>query len=124
MGPRNAVRKRTVFKPNVDAAAIDHFIAQEVGSGKVDRDRIYLTGWSNGAAMAFLYGAERPSIAAIAAYSSPDPWNAFNDPCPQNPVIFPFPKSDQDLPIQNFFLPTNQVHNACDISNGARTASG
>ena len=115
--PRDVVRRHTVFKENVDAATLDHFIAEEVGTGKVDRDRIYLTGWSNGAAMAFLYGASRPSIAAIAAYSSPDPWDAFGDPCPQQPVLFPIPRSNADLPIQNVFVPTNHVHDACDVAS-------
>jgi dienelactone hydrolase len=115
MDPRPIVRKRTVFEENVDAATIDHFIETEVASGKVNRDRIYVTGWSNGAAMAYLYGTARPRIAAVAVYSAPDPWHFLNDPCPQKPVAFPFHKSNTDLPIQNFFLPTIHVHNGCDI---------
>src|SRR5208283_5366060 len=45
----------TTYAENVDAAAIDHFIQDEVATGEVDPARIYLTGWSNGAAMAMLY---------------------------------------------------------------------
>jgi len=55
-----------VYPENVDAAAIDHFIAEQVATGKVDRERIYLVGWSNGGAMAYLYGMNRSSIAAAA----------------------------------------------------------
>jgi len=57
------------WKENPDAAAIDHFVDEEVGTGKVDRKRIYVMGWSNGAAMAILYALERPQIAAAAVYS-------------------------------------------------------
>ncbi len=50
----------TLYRENVDAAAIDHFIAEEVGADKADPNRIYVTGWSNGAAMAYLYALNRP----------------------------------------------------------------
>ena len=43
--------------------------------------------------------------------------DAFDDPCPQRPVVFPIPRTNADLPIQNLFLPANHVHNACDISS-------
>src|SRR2546428_463903 len=72
---------------NVDAWAIDRFVAQQVASGRVDTNRIYVTGWSNGAAMGYIYGLSRPSIAAIAVYSAPDPFHAFKDPCPQVPAV-------------------------------------
>ncbi|MGH7879501.1 MAG: alpha/beta hydrolase, partial [Candidatus Binataceae bacterium] len=62
------------YAENVDAAAIDHFIATAAATGKVDPARIYLTGWSNGAAMAYAYGLSRWTNAAIAVYSSPDPY--------------------------------------------------
>ena len=38
---------------NADAATIDHFIAAEVTTENVDTRRIYVSGWSNGAAMGF-----------------------------------------------------------------------
>ena len=50
----DVVVKGVTYKENVDAAAIDHFIAVEVATGKVDTNRIYVTGWSNGAAMSYL----------------------------------------------------------------------
>ena len=107
--------KSVTYKENVDAATIDHFIAAEVATGKVDTNRIYVTGWSNGAAMSYLYGTSRPNIAAIAPYSVPNPWAAFNDPCIQTPVATK-PKDISQLQIYNFFVPTNHFHNQCDIS--------
>ena len=103
------------YKENVDAATIDHFIAQEVATGKVDGNRIYLTGWSNGAAMAYLYGTSRLNVAAISPYSTPDPWQAFNDPCPQTPVSG-LQQNPGQLQIFNVSVPTLHVHNACDIA--------
>ena len=99
---------------NVDAWAIDRFVAQQVASGRVDTNRIYLTGWSNGAAMGYLYGLTRPSIAAIAVYSAPDPFHAFNDPCPQVPVVKGSSTVDR-FQINNLGVPTMHVHNDCDI---------
>jgi predicted esterase len=103
------------YAENVDATAIDHFIAAEVAIGKVDQARIYLTGWSNGAAMAYAYGLSRPGIAAIAVYSAPDPYETVPDVCFQKPVTTA-PTSNRELQIFNTQLPTYQVHNACDIS--------
>jgi hypothetical protein len=105
----------TLYRENVDAATIDHFIADEQSTGKVDSNRIFITGWSNGAAMAFLYGVSRRTIAAIAPYSAPNPFGAFNDPCPQTPVAVT-PSSDTEIQIYNVGLPTNHIHNDCDIA--------
>jgi predicted esterase len=102
------------YKENVDAAAIDHFIQDETATGEVDPARIYLTGWSNGAAMALLYGLNRQSIAAAAVYSAPDPFGAFNDPCPQTPVPRA-PTSNAQVQIFNPRLPLMHVRNSCDI---------
>ena len=99
---------------NVDAWTIDRFVARQVASGKVDTNRIYVTGWSNGAAMGYLYGLTRPNLAAIAVYSAPDPLHAFNDPCPQVPVV----KGSSTVArfqINNLGVPTMHVHNDCDI---------
>jgi len=68
---------------NVDVETIDHFIAAVKDSGIVDPRRLYLSGWSNGSAMAELYGLNTPGIAAAAVYSSPNPFNDSTDPCPQ-----------------------------------------
>jgi hypothetical protein len=109
------LRGGVLYKENVDAATIDHFVAQEVATGKVDRSRIYLTGWSAGAAMAYLYGTSRPNIAAVAPYSAPNPWQAFIDPCPQIPVSGVTQESGE-IRIFNVLAPTMHVHNACDIA--------
>jgi hypothetical protein len=105
----------TVFKENVDAATIDHFIQQQVATGLVDTDRIYLVGWSNGSAMSFLYGTNRDNIAAAAVYSAPDPFGAFDDPCQQTPVSGT-PADTQYVRLFASGLPTFQLHNACDIA--------
>ena len=99
---------------NVDAATIDHFIAAEVATGKVDQNRIYITGWSNGAAMAYIYGLNRANIAAVGVYSAPDPWRFSIDPCEQLPVAS-MPKKNRQIGIANPHVPTYQVHNGCDI---------
>jgi len=113
------------YVENVDAATIDHFVDVEVKTGKVDANRIFVTGWSNGAAMTVLYGLSRPNVAAIAPYSSPDPFHAFNDPCPQRAVASE-PDHDDEIQIFNERLPTYHVHNDCDIvglcPNGERMA--
>jgi predicted esterase len=104
----------TTYKENVDAAAIDHFIQDEVATGEVDASRVYLTGWSNGAAMALLYAMNRQSIAAAAVYSAPDPFGAFNDPCTQTPVARA-PTSSAEVQIFNPHIALMHVRNSCDI---------
>jgi predicted esterase len=87
---------------NLDAAAIDHFIAAVRARGTVDAKRLYLSGWSNGAAMAILYGLNTPGIAATSVYSPPEPFSDVDDPCAQPPF------GDNLRPIMT-------VHNSCDI---------
>ncbi len=112
-GPRVAAGH--VYPQNVDAATIDHFVAAEIATGKVDTNRIYVTGWSNGSAMAVLYGLNRPQVAAIAVYSAPNPFRAFDDPCPQVPT-FTAPASTASVRVWNRRLPAYHVHNDCDIA--------
>jgi len=54
---------------NLDVAAIDQFIAMVKARGIVDANRQYMTGWSNGAALAQLYALNTPSVAAASVYS-------------------------------------------------------
>ena len=107
----------TIYPENVDAAAIDHFIQEQVATGKVDSNRIYVTGWSNGAAMAYLYALNRPNIAAVAVYSAPNPFGAFDDPCPQTPqvTVTDVAADNKQLRIFNPNIPTMHIHNSCDI---------
>jgi predicted esterase len=104
----------TVYPENVDAATIDHFISEMHATGKVDSRRIYLTGWSNGAAMAMLYAMNRPWVAAAAVYSAPNPFGAFSDACPQIPVALEATGNGQ-LRVFNPHVPLMHVRNACDI---------
>lgn len=104
----------TVYPENVDAAAIDHFVSEVHVTGKVDSRRIYLSGWSNGAAMAMLYAMNRPWVAAAAVYSAPNPFAAFSDECPQIPVAVDATGNGQ-LRLFNPHVPLMHVRNACDI---------
>jgi dienelactone hydrolase len=104
----------TVYRENADAAAIDHFVREQIATGKVDSKRIYVMGWSNGAAMALLYALNRPWVAAAAVYSAPNPFGAFDDPCPQTPVAHS-PSSDREIEVFNPHVPLMHVRNACDI---------
>jgi dienelactone hydrolase len=127
LNPAGDVRiGNTTWRENADAATIDHFIAIEVATGKVDSARIYVSGWSNGAAMGILYAVNRPNIAAAAVYSAPNPFGAFDDPCPQQPVAGT-PASIKQIQIFNPAARTMHVHNACDVGgicpNGELMAS-
>ena len=112
---RDVVVNGVTYPQNVDAATIDHFLEQEIATGKVDTRRIYLMGWSNGSAMGFLYGLNRRRIAAAALYTAPNPFEAFNDPCPQQPVSHR-PRSNGEVRLANRRMPIYHVHNACDIA--------
>ncbi len=104
----------TTWRENADAAAIDHFIEAQLATGRVDVTRIYVSGWSNGGAMGYLYALNRPNIAAAAVYSAPSPFGAFSDPCPQQPVAGP-PGNNKQLQIFNPAARTMHIHNSCDI---------
>jgi poly(3-hydroxybutyrate) depolymerase len=101
---------RSSAKLNLDVAAIDQFIAQVEGRNIVDTNRVYMTGWSNGAAMAQLYALNTPSIAASAVYSSPDPYSDVQDPCEQTPFA-------------TTLTPLMDIHNSCDIIGICQTGT-
>ena len=114
--PSGDVRSgNTTWRENADGAAIDHFIATEVESGAVDTNRIYMSGWSNGAAMAYLYALNRPAIAAAAVYSAPNPFGAFDDRCEQRPVVGAA-TGNTKIQIFNPSIPTLHIHNSCDTA--------
>ncbi len=95
---------------NLDAAAIDAFISQVEARGIVDTNRVDMTGWSNGAAMAELYALNTPSIAAAAVYSAPAPYSDVQDPCYQTPFA-------------TTLTPIMDIHNACDIIGTCQTST-
>jgi predicted esterase len=114
------------YDENTDAASIDHFVDEMIAKGKVDRKRIYMMGWSNGAAMALLYALNRPWVAAAAVYSAPDPFSALFDVCTQTPVAVA-PAGDGQARVFNPRVPLMHVRNDCDIGgicpNGSRFAA-
>jgi poly(3-hydroxybutyrate) depolymerase len=104
-----------VYPLNVDVATIDHYIDEIVATGKVDTRRIYVTGWSNGAAMGTIYALNRKRIAAAWVYTAPNPFQAFNDPCAQLPVRRRA-RTDAEIRVSNKRVPIEHIHNACDIA--------
>jgi hypothetical protein len=103
------------FPENVDAATIDHFIGVVQATGTVLLDKTFVSGWSNGSAMSYIYALNRPNVNSIAVYSSPDPFRAFNDPCPQTPVAH-HATSIAEIQVSNPEIKAYQVHNSCDIA--------
>uniref|UniRef100_V5EJW9 Carbohydrate esterase n=2 Tax=Kalmanozyma brasiliensis (strain GHG001) TaxID=1365824 RepID=V5EJW9_KALBG len=87
---------------NIDVDFIDKTIAYAKGHVPVDKRRVFMTGWSNGAAMTELYAANTDGIASAAVYSAPDPYRDSQDPCTQ----VPYPK---------YATPVRDIHNYCDI---------
>jgi len=87
---------------NVDVVTIDHFIDAVKEREIVDERRVYMGGWSNGAAMAILYALNTSGIAATAVYSNPDPFADVADPCEQPP-------------FGNNLRPIMMIHNDCDV---------
>jgi hypothetical protein len=103
------------YPENVDAATIDYFIKVVQARGSVLTDKTFVSGWSNGSAMSYLYALNRPNVNSIAVYSAPDPFEAFNDPCPQTPVEND-PASISEIAVPNPQIQSYQVHNSCDIA--------
>ncbi|CAF1569964.1 unnamed protein product, partial [Didymodactylos carnosus] len=89
-------------KINVDVQIIDRFIKTAKSVASVDLKRVYMSGWSNGAAMAVEYGLNTPNIAVVAAYSAPDPYRDIDDPCTQKP----YPP---------YLTPFKNLYNQCDV---------
>src|ERR1700691_5813013 len=103
------------YPENVDAATIDHFIAVVQATGTVLTDKTFVSGWSNGSAMSYIYALNRPNVKAIAVYSAPDPFQPFNDPCPQPPVT-DHTAGVAEILVPNPKIQAYQVHNSCDIA--------
>ncbi|HSW14994.1 MAG TPA: hypothetical protein VLI06_19260 [Solimonas sp.] len=101
------------FPINVDAAAIDHFASEVIATGKVDLDRVYVVGYSNGASMGILYALNRSHVAAAAVYSAPSPFAYSNDPCKQD-AVRSFPGDDTQHQVSHPGVPIMHIYNACD----------
>lgn len=96
---------------NVDVAAIDHFIAQVKARGIVDDKRVFVSGWSEGADMATLYGLNTPGVAATEPYSTTSPFDdARSDPC----TVKPFATNQR---------PFNLELRACDTGGACKYGS-
>ncbi|PWN33597.1 uncharacterized protein FA14DRAFT_63733 [Meira miltonrushii] len=87
---------------NADADWIDKSIAYAKSNVPVDKQRVFMSGWSNGASMATIYALNTDGIAASSVYSAPDPYRDSQDPCTQ-------------VPYPPFATPTSIIHNYCDI---------
>lgn len=87
---------------NVDVDFLDKAIAYAKKSAPVDERRVFMSGWSNGAAMTMMYAVNTDGIASAAVYSAPDPYRDTQDPCTQ----VPYPK---------YATPVRDVHNYCDM---------
>lgn len=87
---------------NIDVDFIDKSIVYAKSHVPVDSRRVFMSGWSNGAAMSELYVANTDGIAAAAVYSAPDPFRDSQDPCTQ----VPYPK---------YATPVRDVHDDCDL---------
>ena len=96
---------------NVDVAAIDHFIEVVKQRDIVDTDRVFVSGWSEGADMATLYGLNTPGIAATEPYSTTSPFDdTRSDPCP----VKPFASNQR---------PYNLILRACDTGAACKYGS-
>jgi predicted esterase len=115
-----------IYDENADADSIDHFVDELLATDRVDRERIFVMGWSNGAAMALLYALNRPWVAAAAVYTAPDPFSALFDACIQTPVAVALASNGQ-AQVFNPRVPLMHVGNDCDIGgicpNGSRFAA-
>ena len=102
------------YPTNVDFASVDHFVDRLLQSGRVDRRRIFLVGYSNGAATAVEYIQHRSQIAAAAIYSGPNPYAFLNDACPQRPVAS-VAVDNGELQVSRSDAPIFHLHRDCDV---------
>lgn len=107
----------TVYPENADAGTIDQFVAEEVSTGEVDTGRIYVIGWDVGGSAAYLYGLNRPNIAAVGGYVGTNPFFFVGwDPCPQLPVDGS-PATIWQAQVFNPTLPVYQIANDCSSTS-------
>jgi dienelactone hydrolase len=99
---------------NPDIANVDALIDELAASGRVDTDRIYMMGWSNGGFFSQMYAVARhvtPTpggnrIAAAVAFTAADPFH--NVRADQSPScqLEPYPRSE---------VPILLISRACDV---------
>jgi len=96
---------------NPDVRSADQLIDDLVARGVVDRNRIYLAGWSNGAFFAQMYGIARQTVAtpggnrvaAVIAYAGADPYGG--DTAEQSAC-------ETARPVTS--IPIDLIHRSCD----------
>ncbi|MCA9671353.1 MAG: hypothetical protein KC503_37405 [Myxococcales bacterium] len=99
---------------NPDVENVDAWIDQLVASGKVDRKRIYLTGWSNGGFFSQMYAIARHNtatpggsrVAAAVPFTAADPFNNTSPTQTPSCKLAPYPQSTVPLLV---------VSRSCDI---------
>ncbi len=112
---------------NRDVALVDALIDGVVAGGGVDENRIYISGWSNGARFAGFYGITRhvePTpmghrIAAISTYSGGDPYENIRHGHTPSCKLQTYPTSD--VPFKLFSRTCDMI--ACDAAQANKLAS-
>jgi poly(3-hydroxybutyrate) depolymerase len=108
---------------NPDIANLDRLIDALVASGTVDRQRIYLMGWSNGGFFGQLYAIARHAratpggnrVAAAAVFSAADPFHNVHPGQTPTCQLDPYPKST---------VPIMLVSRSCDVVACDRAQAG
>lgn len=104
-------RSLTSPSANPDVAYTDHLIDHLVSQGGVDRSRIYVMGWSNGAMFGQMYAIARYAtatpggnkVAAAAVYSGGDPFHQINAGESPSCQLDPYPTSSVPIFIVRRF---------------------
>lgn len=114
-GTRSEIYYRDFGAPstNSDIAFIDQVIDTLAGEDVVDRERIYLMGWSNGAQFSALYSIARHEqatpggnyVAAVSNYSGGNPYASFEYTMPDC----------EYLDLQSSGVPFFMISRQCDI---------
>jgi poly(3-hydroxybutyrate) depolymerase len=98
---------------NPDIRSLDRLIDDLVAKGRVDRSRIYVSGWSNGAFFATQYAIARHTtatpggnhVAAAVLYAGADPYDNLSDTQTPSCKLARYPAST---------APMMMVHRSCD----------
>lgn len=106
---------------NPDIAYADHLIDHLVSQGGIDRSRIYVMGWSNGAMFSQMYAILRHEVAtaggnkvaAASVYSGGDPFHQINSVEDPSCQLNPYPASD---------VPIFIVRRTCDAALACNAA--